>query len=115
MADDEEMVRDSIRQVLALDQHEVKTVTSGPEALAAFKADKFDLVIIDYELPGMKGDKLAAAIRGLAPQKPIIMMTGYGDALRLSGDFPLAVDVQLTKPFDFQELREIVRRVTAKL
>jgi CheY-like chemotaxis protein len=115
LVDDEEVVRDSIRQLLALDGHEIETAASGKEALAAFQAGKFDLVILDYEMPGMKGDKLAAAIRTLAPQMPIIMMTAYGDALRLSGDFPLAVNAQLSKPFDLQELREVVRRATTKV
>jgi CheY-like chemotaxis protein len=96
--DDEAAVCDSIRQVLALDQHQVEVVTSGLGALAAFQTGKFDLIIIDYEMPGMKGDKLAAAIKALAPQMPIIMMTAYRETLRLSGDFPLAVDSVIGKP-----------------
>lgn len=113
--DDEVAVCDSIRQVLALDQHQVEAVTSGQGALAAFQTDKFDLIIIDYEMPGIKGDKLAAAIKALAPQMPIIMMTAYCEALRHSGDFPLAVDLVIGKPFDLLELREAVRRAAAKI
>lgn len=114
VVDDEESVCDSIKRVLAPDQHEVKAVTNGQDALTAFQAGQFDLVIIDYELPGMKGDKLAAAIKTLAPQKPIIMMTAYGEALRLSGDFPLAVDLVVSKPFDLQKFRDAVRQTKAK-
>ena len=115
VVDDEALVCESIKQVLALDQHEVEAVTSSQDALAAFQAGKFDLVIIDYEMPGMKGDKLAAAIKALAPQQPIIMMTAYGEALRLAGDFPLAVDLVMSKPFDLQELREAVRQATTRV
>jgi len=115
VVDDEEVVCDSIRKVLALDQHEVATTTSSQNALAAFQTGEFDLIIIDYEMPGMKGDKLAAAIKALAPQQPIIMMTAYGESLRLAGDFPLAVDLVMSKPFDLQELREAVRQATTRV
>ena len=112
VVDDEALVCDSIRRVLALDQHEVATAASAQEALTLFQAGKFDLTIIDYDMPVMKGDKLAEAIRSLAPRQPIIMMTAYGEALRLAGNFPLAVDQVITKPFDIQEFREAVRRFT---
>jgi CheY-like chemotaxis protein len=115
VVDDEAVVCDSIRKVLALDQHEVEAAASGQGALAAFQTGKFELIVIDYEMPGMKGDKLAAAIKALAPQQPIIMMTAYGEALRLAGDFPLAVDLVMSKPFDLQELREAVREITTKI
>jgi len=63
-------------------------------------------------MPRMKGDKLASAIRGLVPLQSIIMITAYGEASRYAGDFPLAVDRILSKPFELQELREVVRQLT---
>ena len=80
VVDDESLVSDSIRRILALDQHAVETVTSAQDALVAFQPGKFDLIIIDYEMPDTKGDKLAAAIKALAPQQPILMITAYATA-----------------------------------
>ena len=80
----------------------------------AFQRSKFDLVIVDYEMPVMKGDKLAAAIRAIAPQQPIIMITGYGESLRYAGHFPLAVDLVISKPFVWREFREAVRQLARK-
>ena len=97
-----------------LDECEVETATSGQEALVAFQPGKFDLIIIDYEMPVMKGDKLAAAIKILAPQQPIIMITAYAEALRLAGSFPLGVDLVINKPFEVREFRETVRQLTTK-
>jgi len=114
VVDDEALVCESIKQVLALDEHEVEAVTSSQDALAAFQGGKFDLVIIDYLMPGMRGDKLAATIKALAPHQPIIMLTAYGERLRFEGEFPLAVDLVMSKPFDLQELRTAVRQAAAK-
>ena len=112
VVDDEESVCTTIKMVLSLDHHEVETVTASQDALSAFEPGKFDLIITDYEMPAMKGDQLAAAMRALAPQQRILMITAYGEHLRLSGDFPLAVDLVMSKPFDVQKLRYAVHRLT---
>ena len=114
VVDDETTVCDTITTVLALDHHEVEAVASGQDALLAFQRSKFDLIIVDYQMSGMKGDEVAAAIKALAPTQPIIMMTAYGETLRLAGSFPLAVDLVIRKPFDVQGLREAVRQLTSK-
>lgn len=80
----------------------------------AFQRGKFDLIIVDYAMPDMKGDKLAAAIKPLAPQQPIIMIAAYGEALRFAGNFPLAVDLVINKPFAVPEFREAVRQIASK-
>lgn len=114
VVDDEALVCDAIRRVLELDRHTVETATSVHEALAAFQARKFDLLIIDYEMPEMKGDKLAAAIKAQDPKQPIVMVTAYSESLRAAGDFPLAVDLVVSKPFDYKEFREAVRQLAAR-
>jgi CheY-like chemotaxis protein len=112
LVDDEPMVLSAIRMVLAQDGHEVETVASTQEALAAFQRRKFDLVITDYELPVMTGDKLAAAIKALVPHQPILLITAYAERLCSEGTSLLAVDLVLSKPFDAEKLREVVRQLT---
>ncbi len=114
VVDDEAVVCETITRILAPEDLEVETATSGQAALVAFQRSEFDLVIVDYQMPGMKGDELAAALRAIVPQQPILMITAYNERLRLDGSFPLAVDRVIGKPFDFQEFREIVRQLVAK-
>lgn len=114
VVDDEAMVCDSIRRILALAKYEVETAANTEDALAAFEPGKFQLIIIDYEMPDTKGDKLAAAIKAQAPQQPVMMITAYAEALRLAGMFPLSVDVVLSKPFDITDFRETVERLATK-
>ena len=111
VVDDEALVCDAIRRVLELDKFAVESTSSPQEALNSFQPGKFDLVIIDYEMPLIKGDKLAAAIRAQAPEQPIIMVTAYGESLRASGDFPLAVNLVVSKPFELKAFRDAVRQV----
>lgn len=114
VVDDEPLICDSIKRILDLDKFEVVTAASGQDALAAFQVGKYDLIIIDYDMPVVKGDQLAASIKALAPQQPIIMVTAYGESLRLEGNFPLAVERVIGKPFDIQEFREHVRQLTTR-
>jgi two-component system, cell cycle response regulator CpdR len=114
VVDDEASVSDSIRRILALDHYAVETVTSAREALIAFQPGKFDLVITDYEMADTKGDQLAAAIKAVAPEQPILMITAYGESLRLSGSFPLSVDSVISKPFDVRDFRDKVHQMAAK-
>jgi CheY-like chemotaxis protein len=111
--DDDPMVLKAIRMILAQDGHQVETAVSSQEALAAFQRRKFDLVITDYEMPLMSGDKLAAALKALVPGQPIILITAYAERLCSEGNPLLAVDVVMSKPFDAQKFREVVRQLTA--
>ena len=111
VVDDEPLVCDSIKKVLAMDRHEVETAGSAEEALGAFQKGTFDVVITDYEMPVMKGDKLAAAMKALRPNQRIILITAYAETLRHKGAFPLGVDLVLPKPFALEEMREAVQQL----
>jgi two-component system response regulator HydG len=111
VVDDESFVCDSIKSILASDGHQVVMAFSAEEAMKAFRAGEFDIVITDYEMPVMKGDKLAAAMKALRPGQPIILITAYAESLRHKGNFPLGVDLVMPKPFALQEMREAVQRL----
>ena len=92
VVDDEPLVCDAVRMMLDFDGHQVKTAASGKEALAMFQEGQFDLVITDFEMPGMKGDELAAAIKAQAPNQPVVMITAYAEMLQASGNPLTGVD-----------------------
>ncbi len=115
VVDDEPLVCDSIRKMLVCDRHEVETAGTAEEALAVFRKGNFDLVITDYEMPAMNGDKLAAEMKAVRPGQRIILITAYAETLRHKGNFPLGVDLVLPKPFALQEMREAVQQLTANV
>jgi CheY-like chemotaxis protein len=111
VVDDEPMVCDSVRMMLVGDGHEVETAGSGEAALAIFEERRFDLVIVDYELPLMNGDKVAVAIKALDPNQPIVLITAYAEALQSAATPLPGVALVIGKPFDAHELCQAVTRL----
>ena len=112
VVDDEPLVCDAVKMMLEFDGHLVKTAGNGKEALAMFDAGHFDLVITDFEMPAMKGDELAAAIKARAPKQPVVMITAYAEMLQASGNPLTGVDLIISKPFLLENLREAIAKVT---
>ncbi len=112
VVDDEPLVSNAVKMMLTFDGHDVVTASHGKEALALFEQDKFDLVITDYAMPGMKGDELAAAIKSRVPGQPVILITAYAEMLKTS-NVPLgAVDYIISKPFLLEDLRTAINKTT---
>lgn len=110
VVDDEPLVAESIQFLLEQDGYVVEPATSGYEALGKFEPGKFDMVLTDYLMPAMRGDKLAAAIKSLCPTQPVVMITAFPEKLQTS-DCPLGgVDSFICKPFDAKTLRMVLSR-----
>ena len=105
VVDDDPLVADSVRRMLVFDGHHVELALGSEEALALFANHGFDLALVDYEMPLMKGDQLAAALKAMAPALPVVLFTGYEEAVRETLAASGSVDAILGKPFDLEELR----------
>lgn len=114
LVDDDPLVSDSIRRMLEFDQRQVHCVTSGAEALALCERQTFDIVLLDYLMPVMKGDVLAIKLKELCPDLPIVMITADADKLAQSEESPQGVDWVIGKPFQLDELRDAINRVLVK-
>ena len=112
VVDDEPLVCDAVRMMLEFDGHVVETARSPKDALAMLDKGKFDLVITDFEMPVMKGDELAAAIKTRDPKQPVILITAYAEMLQASGNPLKGIDLMISKPFLLKNLREAIAKVT---
>jgi CheY-like chemotaxis protein len=110
VVDDEPLVCDAVRMMLDFDGHVVETVVSAKDALAKLEGNKFDLVITDYQMPGMRGDELAAAIKARDPKSPVVMITAYAEMLQAAGNPLTGVDFIISKPFLLENLREAIAK-----
>ena len=112
VVDDEPLVCDAVKMMLDFDGHVVETVDNAKDALAMLEKSKFDLVITDFEMPIMKGDELAAAIKARDPKQPVVMITAYAEMLRASGNPLTGIDFMVSKPFLLENLREAIAKAT---
>jgi CheY-like chemotaxis protein len=113
LVDDDPLVCDSIRRMLEFDQHKVKVTTTAADALDVCEKETFDLIILDYLMPVMKGDKLAIALKERFPHLPILMITADAEKVE-SLNRPPGVDLLMGKPFQLTELREAIGSMLRK-
>lgn len=104
IVDDEEDICWAVSGVVRKQGWQPIMATSGEEALAAFQKVQPDVVLLDLQLPDIKGEALIAKMNATFPNIVIIVITGYGstqDAVRMvkSGVYDY-----LTKPFDHDQL-----------
>ena len=114
LVDDIPEVRDVISQYLLVDGHAVETANNGREGLETFYKGRFDLVITDRAMPDINGVQLAMLIKQVAPEVPIIMLTGFGDMMKITGDIPAEIDYLLSKPVTLSDFREALAKVIAE-
>jgi CheY-like chemotaxis protein len=112
VVDDEALICDAVKMMLDFDGHVVETASSAKAALALLEKSKFDIIITDFEMPIMKGDELAAAIKARDPKQPVVMITAYAEMLQASGNPLTGVDFLISKPFLLENLREAIAKVT---
>jgi len=115
VVEDEPLVREVLSVYLQEDQHEVALAENGRLGLEKFIAEgPFDLVMTDRAMPEMNGDALAAEIKKLNPQQPLILLTGFGDLMTEAGEQPTGVDLVVSKPFTLATLRSAMAKVTGR-
>ncbi|HEX4630001.1 MAG TPA: ATP-binding protein [Chthoniobacterales bacterium] len=111
IVDDEPRVLEVVSAYLRFDGHSVSTAASGREGLEKFRRDRFDLVVLDRVMPEMSGDQTARFIKQVNDRIPVIMLTGFGALIEVSGSQPAAVDVVLSKPVTLDALRKTIGKL----
>jgi CheY-like chemotaxis protein len=109
--DDEPRVLEVVSAYLRCDGHSVSTAAGGREGLEKFRRNRFDLVVLDRVMPEMSGDQTARFIKQVNDRIPVIMLTGFGALIEVSGSQPAAVDVVLSKPVTLDALRKTIGKL----
>ena len=111
-------LRNSISENLNAVDYKVYAAKKSIEGLDFFKKYDIDVCILDIEMTGIDGFALAAQIRILNPDVPMIFLTSKGLLVNILKDFEYGVDDYLTKPFTNEELllriKAVMRRVEKK-
>jgi two-component system, NtrC family, response regulator HydG len=111
VADDQEMMRDSLAATLARDGHEVIAAGDGPAAVGRLSAGaKFDLLITDLKMPKMTGIELLTEAKRLRPEMPVVLMTAFATVATAVEAMKLGAYDYIQKPFDGEEIKLLVDR-----
>jgi len=111
VVDDEESIRELLRDVLESEGCRVYLAPGGREALGLFEAHQFDAIFTDVGMPGMSGWELAHAIRKHSETIPIAVITGWGEAVGSNEQKEARVDWVIAKPFTAQRISELAQDI----
>ncbi len=111
VADDEDIIRESLAFVLRKENYDVEEAENGAVALKKVELSDFDLVITDIEMPELKGIELLQKIREVSPQTFVMMITAYGSLDTAIAALRNGAYDYILKPLDFDELLHRVKRL----
>ena len=113
VVDDDPMMLDVLTKILTRENYELLVAGGGPEMMEklASRNGVVDLLVTDYQMPGMKGRELADRLRERFPAMKVLYQTGYSDLLFENRVELADGEAFLEKPFTGRGLREAARLV----
>ena len=113
LVDDEEAILTMEKRMLERLGYQVTSRTSSLEALEAFRSnpDKFDMIITDMAMPNMPGDKLSVELIKIRPDIPVLLCTGFSEAMSVEKAASLGIKGFLLKPIIMKDLAQKIREV----
>jgi two-component system chemotaxis response regulator CheY len=98
--------------IAALRDYEVREAKSGSEAISLLSRERFDLIVTDIHLPDLSGLELIRFVRQSQEHQntPLFIISTEGGVRDRERGFALGANEYLAKPFDPQELQQLVRR-----
>ena len=104
LIDDEKGFVDVISKRMSKRNIKVTRAYSGTEALQALRREDFDVTVLDLKMEDMDGIEILKIFKKIAPDLPVIMLTGHGSEEAARDGIRFGAFDYLTKPCDFEEL-----------
>src|ERR1700721_2781184 len=104
IAEDEVRLADAIARGLRRQGMAVDLAPDGEQALVKARVVRYDVLVLDRDLPGVHGDDVCRLVRGERPETGILMLTAAGTLEDVIDGLSLGADDYLPKPFRFAEL-----------
>jgi DNA-binding response OmpR family regulator len=119
LVEDDGDLAKTIADFLGREKYNVEVVNDGLDGAEMLKFDNFDVLVLDWDLPGLSGVEIMSRYRAAGGKAPIIMLTGRQKVQEKEEGFDSGADDYLTKPFSLRELsariRALLRRPTQLL
>lgn len=114
IVDDEQSYRQLLTLVFESDGHTIRTAANGREAVELVAEEAPDIIISDVRMPDMDGIEMLREVRKTHADLGVVFMTAHASVESAREAFKLGADDFVTKPFDVEELKLIVKRTLEK-
>nr|WP_156129589.1 response regulator [Jeotgalibacillus malaysiensis] len=108
IVDDQFGIRILLNEILEKEGYQTFQAANGLEALALLKEEP-DLVLLDMKIPGMDGIEILRRMKEEETEIKVIIMTAYGELGMIQEAESLGALTHITKPFDIQDIRNLVK------
>ncbi|HLD30261.1 MAG TPA: response regulator [bacterium] len=112
MVVDDDPIMHRLFQRMLEKEYEVKTASSGFEAIELFKKETFDVVFLDVMMPQMDGVETLKNLKAIRPETTVVMMTGFTVDDKVKESMDLGAYEYIYKPFALSEIQAILYKLT---
>jgi len=112
--DDEKAIRNTLREVLEYEKHEVDLAEDGLSGLEIFKSNSYDIVLCDIKMAKMDGIEVLQKICEISSDTPVVMISGHGNIDTAVEAIKKGAYDFLEKPLDLNRLLITIRNATDK-
>lgn len=109
IVDDEEMIRETLKDIITNEGYEAEEAKEGQEAVNLVKKNKFDCILLDIKMPKMDGMEVLGQVKEINPEIPVVMITGHGDEESAFDAASKGAYDFITKPPDLNRLLVTIR------
>ena len=112
VVDDEDTVRNNLFELFAID-HTCHMAATAEQALSYLSFEEYDVVVTDYQMPGLSGLDLLQHVRNAQPETPVVLISGISTKERAKELIQLGAFAYVVKPFSLSEIEEVVNQAIA--
>ncbi|MEE4198990.1 MAG: sigma-54 dependent transcriptional regulator [Bacteroidales bacterium] len=112
--DDEKSIRDTLKEILEYEDHQVELAANGDEGLTLFNENKYDIVLLDIKMPQKDGIEVLEEIFRINYEVPVIMISGHGNIDTAVESIKKGAYDFIEKPLDLNRLLVTIRNAMDK-
>jgi len=114
VVEDGQSQREMLRDFLIKEGHTVAEAENGDKAVQSVSNSHFDMILLDYKMPGMDGMQVLQEVKRINPEIDVVIITAYGTIETAVEAMKAGAIDYITKPIEFDELLILVERVSER-
>ncbi|KOH46490.1 sigma-54-dependent transcriptional regulator [Sunxiuqinia dokdonensis] len=112
--DDERSIRSTLKDILEYEKYQVDLAEDGQQGIDQVRKNEYDIVLCDIKMPGMDGIEALEKIQILAPDVPVVMISGHGNIDTAVESIKKGAFDYIEKPLDLNRLLITIRNAMDK-